>query len=191
MLVEHGFVRAQLPDGREWTFTPSFGRIAELGDPFEIVRIYAALHGERAAATARDVLATLCDQEDPTPLLGWLDESGAHPGAMSAREQIILARHLMLHGICGKPDPGAAADEEGEYSDKFEAGKYIALARVHLGVSEADAAALSMTALQQLMATKFPSEEERKRRAAPSLAELEATERDVEAAALRRQGARV
>lgn len=175
MLVEHGFVRAQLPDGREWSFTPSFGRIAELGDPFEIVRVYAALHGERAAATARDVLATLCDQEDATPLLGWLDEADAHPGAMPAREQIILARHLMQHGICGKADPKAAEQggDGGRYSSRFEAGEFIAMARVHLGMSEADAAALSMTALQQLMAAKFP-DQKAKGKNVPSRAEYEA-----------------
>lgn len=187
MLVEHGFVRAQLPDGREWTFTPSFGRIAELGDPFEIVRIYAALHGERAAAAARDVLAMLCDQEDPTPLVGWLDEGDAHPGAMPVREQIILARHLMQHGICGKPDPKAADPGDGSggrYSSKFEVGEFVALARAHLGMSEAEALAMSMTGLQQLMAAKFPDPKARTKNV-PSREQYEAAMQRLKA---RREG---
>ncbi len=109
MLVEHGFVRAQLPDGREWTFTPSIGRIAELGTPEGVVELYAALHGPRAERVAREVLAALCDQGDASDLIGWLDEDGGeHDGAMPAAERLILARHLMQHGVCGKPDKAAA-----------------------------------------------------------------------------------
>lgn len=187
MLVEHGFVRAQLPDGREWTFTPSFGRIAELGDPFEIVRIFAALHGERAPSVARDVLAMLCDQEDPTPILGWLDEGDTHPGAMPVREQIILARHLMQHGICGKPDPKAVEQNDsgaGRYSSRFDVGEFVALARAHLGMSEADALAMSMTGLQQLMAAKFP-EQKAKGKNVPSREQYEAAMQRLKA---RREG---
>ena len=161
MLVEHGFVRAQLPDGREWTFTPSFGRIAELGTPAGIVQTYAALHGPRAEVEALDVLAVLCDQDDASDLIGWRDEAGnVCAGGMPAAERVILARHLMQHGICGKPEPekpGAAASA-GSYSDTFDAGEFIAMARVHLGLSHDEAAALSMTELQQLMRIKFPPE---------------------------------
>lgn len=173
MLVEHGFVRAQLPDGREWTFTPSFGRIAELGDPSSIVRLYADLHGPRADAAATEVLAALCDQEDATPLLGWRDEADGDPGLMPARERVILARHLMQHGICGKASPEAERSGDGKFSDTFDAGEYIALARAHLGMSAADAAGLSMSELVQLMATKFPPE--KKRQEVPTLDEYEAS----------------
>ena len=41
MLVECGLVRAMAGDGVEFTFTPSLGRIATLGNPQEIVQIYA------------------------------------------------------------------------------------------------------------------------------------------------------
>lgn len=187
MLVEHGFVRAQLQDGREWTFTPSFGRLIELGSPTEIVETFSELHSQRAPAVARQVLAALCDQDDASELIGWLDaESGAdNAGAMPEREQVIIARHLMRHGICGR-----AKDSEsggGDYSARFDAGEFMALARVHLGMSAEQAAALSMSELQQLMETKFPTEEQRRRRNAPTLGELEATERDIEAANARRK----
>ncbi len=161
MLVEHGFVRAQLPDGREWTFTPSIGRIALLGTPAGIVETYAALHGPRAAAEALDVLAALCDQDDACELIGWRDERGAIcDGAMSPTERVLLARHLMMHGVCGAPTPGERpAAGAGDYATKFDAGEFIALARAHLGMSYADAWALSMTELQQLMRVKFPERE--------------------------------
>lgn len=155
MLVECGFVRAFDSAGGEWTFRPSFGRIASLGTPHEIVALYAGLHGPRAAADATYVLAGLCDQDDPTPLIGWTDEAGQHAGAMPAIEQIVIARHLMQHGIAGRARPGKG---DGEYSDRFDAGEYIAAARVHLGLSSADAQALSMTEFQTMLEMKFPGQ---------------------------------
>lgn len=156
MLVECGFVRASAGDGTEFTFRPSFARIAALGSPHEIVSLFAALHGQNAAQDAAYVLACLCDQEDPTPLIGWRDEAGWHPGSMPADEQVIIARHLMQHGICGKAKPGSQAAGGGQFSDRFEAAEYIAAARVHLGLSSADAEALSMTEFQTMLAMKFP-----------------------------------
>ena len=153
MRVDCGFVRAQASDGAEWTFRPSLGRIGALGSPQEIVALYAGLHGPDAAKNAAYVLACLCDQDDPTPLIGWIDEHGAHAGQMPAGEQIIIAQHLMRHGIVGKAQPDKG---DGRYSDRFDAAEYIAAARVHLGLSSADAEALSMTEFQAMFEMKFP-----------------------------------
>lgn len=177
MLVECGFTRATTSDGAEWTFTPSFARIAGLGSPHEIVALYAGLHGQNAAQDAAYVLACLCDQEDPLPLIGWRDEAGQHPGAMPEAEQVIIARHLMQHGICGQARPGQGAGDgngDGKFSDRFDAAEYVAAARVHLGLSSADADALSMTEFQTMVAMKFP-QAGGKKRDVPSRAEYEAT----------------
>lgn len=171
MLVECGFTRAADSEGREWTFRPSLGRIAALGSPREIVQLYADLHGARAADAAAYVLAVLCDQEDVTPLTGWLDEQLVRrPGAMPEAEQILVARHLMQHGIVGKARPGRKG--EGRYSDSFEAAEYIALAVAHLGMSPTAAEALSMTELQLALEAKFP--ELNKKRDVPSAEEYRA-----------------
>lgn len=163
MLVECGLVRAMSGDGQEFTFSPSFARIAALGSPQEIVRIYADLHGANAPATAAYVLACLCDQEDPSPLIGWFDfepdPSATMParwreGAMPPAERVIIAMHLMRHGIIGKAQDTVEGD--GKYSDRFDASEYIATARVHLGLSSVDAEALSMTELQLMLDMKFP-----------------------------------
>jgi len=153
MLVECGFVRATASDGREWTFTPSFSRISTLGHPEEIVSLYAALHGPSADKEAAYILACLCDQEDPTQAVGWRDGEGPHPGLIPVADQIIIARHLMQHGIVGKASPGKGG---GEYSPRFDASEYISAARVHLGLSSADAEALSMTEFQTMLEMKFP-----------------------------------
>lgn len=153
MLVECGFVRVVAGDGAEFTFTPSFSRIASLGGPQEIVQLYASLHGPRAAQDAAYVLARLCDQDDATPLTGWLDGDEWRSGLMPAGEQVILARHLMQHGIIGKAKPGTGG---GKFSDAFNAHEYVSAARVHLGLSSADAEGLSMTEFQTMLEMKFP-----------------------------------
>lgn len=158
MLIEAGFTRAALGEV-EWTFTPSIGRIAQLGTPQEIVALYVALHGSKAGQEAAYVLACLCDQDDVTPLIGWRDDTGAwQPGAMPEGEQILIARHLMQHGIVGKAKPGKTdGPAQGGYADRFDAAEYIAAARVHLGLSSADAEALSMTEFQAMFEMKFPN----------------------------------
>lgn len=169
MLVEHGRVVAQTSDGREWSFTPSFKNIATLGKPHDIVSIYAGLHGQDAAIEAAYVLACLCDQENTLEVTGWRDEDGWHEGLMPVTDKIIMARHLMQHGIIGKAKP---TNGDGKFSDSFEAGEYIAVARVHLGLSGEEAEALSMTEFQCLMEMKYPSKD--KERDVPSREEYDA-----------------
>jgi hypothetical protein len=155
MLIECGYVRAVAADGTEYTFRPSFARIAALGSPQEIVGLYAGLHGPRAAADAAFILATLCEQEDPTPLIGWTDgEEVHHQGLMPEQEQIVLALHLMKHGTIGTAKP--TQKSSGGYSDSFKAAEYIAAACVHLGLSRSDAEQLSMTEFQTMFEMKFP-----------------------------------
>lgn len=165
MLVECGFTRATTSDGAEFTFTPSLSRIAAMGTPRELVALFAAVHGPDAARHASFVLACLCDQEDATPLVGGEQIDARDPkapavrlpGLMPEAEQIILAQHLMRHGMVGKAKPqGKGRAEQGKYAEAFDAAEYIAAARVHLGLSSADAEALSMTEFQQMLEMKFP-----------------------------------
>jgi hypothetical protein len=178
VLVECGFVRATTSAGLVFSFTPSLGRIAQLGTPHEIVALFAALHGPNAAQEAAYVLAGLCDQEDGcSALIGWHDESGAwHEGEMSPAERVIIAKHLMQHGISGKARPGAEG-QGGQYTDRFDAADYIAAARVHFGLSSADAEALSMTEFQAMLAMKYPDSDAAKaarRRDVPTREQYEA-----------------
>lgn len=75
---------------------------------------------------------------------------------MPEAEQIVIARHLLRHGMVGKAKPGAAGAEAGKYAETFNAAEYIAAATVHLGLSDEDAAGLSMTDFQIRFAMKFP-----------------------------------
>lgn len=172
MLVEDGYVRATAPSGDEWTFVPSFARVDLLGTPREIVQFYAELHGPGAVETARYVLATMCEQEDATPLIGWVDaDRQVHAGLMPDGEMVIIARHLMQHGIIGRARPERG---DGQYSEEFDVREYVTAAKVHLGLSSADAEAMSMSEFQASMAMKFPDEKAAKRRDVPSRAEYQA-----------------
>ena len=170
MLVECGFVRATAADGSEWTFTPAIGRIASLGTPRQIVECFGALHGPRAGQEAAYILCSLCDQEGAVELTGtWepvadglgLDagERRHVPGLMPVSEQIIIARHLMTHGIIGQAKPGERrAGARGKFSEEFHAAEYVAAACVHLGLTRAEAEALSMTEFQRMLEMKFPEQ---------------------------------
>jgi len=158
-------------DGDEYTFTPSFSRIAALGSPHEIVATFAALHGPRAPQEAAYVLACLCDQEDFAPLIGCRDGDAWTPGVMPQAEQIIVAQHLMRHGIAGTARPESGG---GKYADRFDAHEYVAAARVHLGLSSADAEALSMTEFQLMCEMKFPDAQKAKEKDIPTREEYDA-----------------
>lgn len=164
MLAEHGLSRAVMPDGQEFTFRPTLGRIAALGRPPEIVEIFRGLLGHRAALDARYVLASLCDQEDSTPLIGWMDlDRGWQPGAMPAAEQVCLAAHLLRHGLVGAASGDGRGGEGVKPAAEFQAADYITAARVHLGMSASDAEQLSMTEFQALFEMKFPDAKKKKR----------------------------
>ena len=103
------------------------------------------------------------------PLVGWRDDGIYHPGLMPVDEQIIMARHLMQHGIVGKAKPDKG---DGKFSDSFNASEYIAAACVHLGLSRADAEQLSMTEFQTMFEMKF--QDQKKQRDVPSREEYQA-----------------
>lgn len=161
MLIEHGFIRVEAPDGALFTFTPSFGNVARIGGPSEIIDVYAGLHGTSPLVDACHVLSAMCDQSDCTDVIGWIDlESNRRTeGFMSRIDQVFIAKILMRHAIVGKATPKKG---DGNYSSEFRVGDYISSARVHFGLSSADAEALSMTEYQTMLEMKFPDLAEKK-----------------------------
>lgn len=175
MLVEQGLTIVQAEDGTEYTFRPSFLRIGALAAPVDLVGLLVSLggqsssraaiappagyqptHSHGAIATARHVLQGLADDEDISHLTGWIDEQGWHQGALPHDDQLMLAVHLLRHGMVGKPQK---RDEPAEKTEGFDVHIFIASAQVHLGLSAEDAGALSMTEFQQLWQIKFPPQE--------------------------------
>ena len=137
MLVECGLLRVELSDGRSCTFRPSLGRIAALDSPSGLVDLFGRLHGAASPAAACEVLSGLCDPEDLEALPALIGEPQPVPGAgiawaggaMEEAERVILAQHLLVHGMVGKARPGAkGAAKAGQYADRFNVAEYVAAA---------------------------------------------------------------
>lgn len=101
-----------------------------------------------------------CSDDDLADLIGeWADDDGRivyQPGLMSRDLIIIFARELMRHGIVGKAKVRQLQrNETNEATNEFRAIDYIVAAQAHFGMSEAEAASLTMTKFQLLLAVKY------------------------------------
>lgn len=155
-LTEIGHVRIVTGRGDECLLVPSLAHIAAIGSPQEIVRTYADLHDHRpgvARLAALMVVYACAGEADPSEIVGHY----AEPGPMPLDELLVIARHLMRHGIVGKQRP--TKKTEGGYSDKFDASEYIDAAMIHFGMSEQDAGKLTMTQFQRMLAMKYPEKQ--------------------------------
>lgn len=104
-----------------------------------------------------------CSDDDLADLIGeWADDDGRivyQPGLMSRDLIIIFARELMLHGVVGKAKVRQLQrNETNEATNEFRAIDYIVAAQTHFGMSEAEAASLTMTKFQLLLAAKYPAQ---------------------------------
>ena len=162
--IAHGHVIAKLAE-REFVLSPTFAHIDRIGDPHEIVETFAMLHSLSASVSVRTAMLVLtcCSDDDLTDLIGYYDETLARiAGAMPASEMLIIARHLMTHGIIGK---GATSDGEGggEYSASFDASEYVDAAVIHFGMTQREAWALTMTQFSRMLNMRFPEAKERQK----------------------------
>jgi len=166
-LTEIGQVGIMTGDGREYVLHPSLFNMAAIGSPEEIVSTYAALHGSDALNAARVVILACGGGLE---LVGCYGEAGEMPDA----DQIIIARHLMQHGIVGKVKKTGGS---GKYSPRFDASEYIAAAMIHFGMSRIDAGGLTMTEFGKMLDMKFP---EQKQHEKPTQEDYRALERAIE-----------
>lgn len=177
--------------GKDYLLRPSLSAMMGLGDPGEIVSIYAQVHGGEVqtllatcetgfkvipdwiapsfnAASDNMLLASMlvlqaCCDDDLTDAIGeWVEENGRiayRPGLMPKDEIIIFARHLMQHGVIGKAKVRQLQrNENNEATNEFRAIDYIVAAQAHFGMSETEAAGLTMTKFQLLLAAKYPDQ---------------------------------
>jgi hypothetical protein len=147
-------------------FIPSFLNMTKIGNSKEIVESFAILFGaehidsEQLIIDTADTVLNACCQSDCSVITGYLkgDENNLAEidGAIPIQDRIILAQHLLKHGLIGDTEPRKKSDET-DYSDEFHARKFVYMAVAHLGMSESDAWNMSMTAFQEAMEAKFPT----------------------------------
>lgn len=142
---------------------PSLYAMSCLGDPKEIVRVFASVMGGESKERFSDALATVyaCTEGEIDWLVGHWSESGYVPGAMPPENVIHLARCLLKHGIAGDlPAPERKpSDDPPEYINEFDARTHVSIAMAHLGLSERDSWNITMTALVGALRAKFPRPE--------------------------------
>ena len=141
-------------------FRPSLRNIASLGTPVEIIALFESVMGESTQLQMVDAMGVLwacCETPDAAhEAIGYLGEGDAVLGKMEPVHKIHIARHLMLHGMVGDVEIVPDNKTTGPIKE-FKASNFAALAIAHLGMSQADAWDMSMTALITALNAKFPS----------------------------------
>lgn len=164
-------------EGRTYRLRPSFASMAQIGTPAEIVEAFVLLNGApaatgkpwvdaaRAKRWRRDqfrmaltvLYACAAPDDDLGPLIGGVSERmGYQPGRLPLDAIVALARSLLRHGVTGDVPDDAPKQGKGEYSSTFKARDYVASAMAHLGASEAEAWAMTMTSFIAAMTAKYP-----------------------------------
>lgn len=181
-LTEIGEVEVSV-HGRDWLFRPSFAAMTRLGDPAEIVQMFADLFAEplpighrlldtqrirefrRRQFRAALLVLWACSSDDITPLVGGYKPSRSglryQQGFMPLRDIVVVAQSLMQHGVIGKVKKGEREKQkEAEYAKEFDAKSYVYTAVSHLGMSEREAWDMTMTGFVSAMRAKYPPEKD-------------------------------
>lgn len=164
ILTEIGEVGVHLGD-QTYVLRPSLYAMSQLGEPSGIVEIYASLMSEPVTLRDRreqfrNALAVVhaCSDTDLSDVFGYINERMKYVvKKASMNDVLVLGRHLIQHGITGVLPPlPRRHDDDGEYSDEFNARDHVATAVAHLGMSERDAWNMTMTSLVGALRSKYP-----------------------------------
>lgn len=117
---------------------------------------------DKLLSQSMQILQACCD-EDMTPMIGewkgWSKYVVYRPGRMPKNDIIVMAQHLMQHGIVGKAKVRQLQRHENtDTTREFRAIDYISAARTHFGMSRDEAAQLTMTEFQILLSQKYPDQ---------------------------------
>lgn len=153
-------------DNEEFFFIPSFLNMTKIGTPTEIVEIFSIVFGvtdnisEQLAIDTVNKVLTACCESDCSVITGYLngdnDKITQIEGLLPIEDRIILAQHLLKHGLIGEIEK-KKKNEGTDYSHEFHAKKFVYMAVAHLNMSEDKAWNMSMTAFQEAMNAKFPT----------------------------------
>lgn len=170
--------------GATYRLRPSFYAMTQIGEPAEIVRVFARVMSEPASKLEQkeqflDALTVVhaCSDDDLSDVFGYINERMKYVIKRADPDHIVpLAQCLLKHGIIGDLPPlKRSADQEAEYVAEFNARDHVALAVAHLGASEQEAWQMTMTAFVGAMRAKFPEAESSEPGAnAPSVEDLDA-----------------
>lgn len=187
MRVEYGHFKVKFQN-QEYTFTPSFENITKIGSPSDIIQAFcdvnhisylewiktyslrdssidkqcAKYSGHNALQAAVLVLRSCCTT-DCTPMVGSFrmgKKAYYQVGFESPDKIIILAQHLLKHGIIGE-SKRKSTNSRAKKLPEFNAVEYVDLARIHLDLSRDEAWSLTMTEFVKLFEMKFPDSQDK------------------------------
>lgn len=120
------------------------------------------LLSERLLSASMHVMQSCCE-EDLTAIIGewkgWSRYVVYRPGMMPRNDIVVMAQQLMQHGVIGKAKVRRLQrHDSGEATSEFRAFDYISAARSHFAMGREEAAALTMTEFQLLLAAKYPDQ---------------------------------
>lgn len=169
---------------RQYRLRPSLYAMTQLGDPGEIVRVYASVMADEPHVEQfGDALAVIyaCTEDDLSDLFGGMVADGEgiqyEPGSAPVEHVLPLARCLIRHGVTGAlKDLPRKAGQDPEYVKEFDARAHVSLAIAHLGMSSEQAWQMTMTELVGALRAKFPpADSDAPGARAPTLEEHQAT----------------
>ncbi|HEM8560991.1 TPA: hypothetical protein U2Q33_000761 [Citrobacter farmeri] len=117
---------------------------------------------EKILSQAMHVLQACCD-EDLYPMIGewkgWKHCVVYRPGKMPKNDIIVMAQHLMQHGVIGKAKVRRLQrHESNETTSEFRPFDYISSARSHFSMTREEACRLTMTEFTLMLAAKYPEQ---------------------------------
>lgn len=117
---------------------------------------------EKILSQAMQVLQACCE-DDLYPMIGewkgWKHCVVYRPGLMPKSDIIVMAQHLMQHGIIGKAKVRRLQrHESNETTAEFRPFDYISAARSHFSMSREEACRLTMTEFQIMLSQKYPEQ---------------------------------
>ncbi len=167
MLTQYGHVGIEWR-GVDYTLSPTFANIAKLGSPAEIIDDFQSFITQVNPVfkfnQALIIINACSDIPLPEALTGKIKFSNKRKKFMYVKplhqlpmfdDVITLAEHCLIHGICGKSKKKSTS---GAPLKEFDAYAYMELARIHLGMSAAEAENMTMTEFARMMDAKFPPE---------------------------------
>lgn len=144
-------------DGRKFDLIPSFKNIEKIGTPEQIISTFELLnipHFDKTMfVTAMHVLECCVEGEDKdlSHIYGGIapnyhgDKIMWIKGVEPSQNAVIMARHMLMHGVCGDSE---SVDKSGaEPVREFNASEFVAAARRVLEVSLEEAKRMTMTEL--------------------------------------------
>ena len=150
-MIEYGHATIKA-GGRTFEFIPSFRNIDKIGSPEEIISyfLYVAERGYCMATYDISMHILDCCQETDEVLSLLFGEQVKSEwgvkikrGIEEPRKAVLMAIHMLRHGICGPASDDNAGKRE--QLSEFHAVTYMNMARNYLGMSAQESGDLTMT----------------------------------------------